>query len=172
VANAKSDEKEEPKKKSPLLLIAIGGVALFLIIVILGVVLLIGSSGESVQPQRDGENLSQNRVSGGTVGVEPMLGPMVDLEQFIVNLLGGDGRRYLKTNISLELTHKNAGPEVENKMPRIRDAIIRQLSSKRFDEISTESGKARLCEEIKNNVNRHLIDGQVKNVYFTTFVIQ
>jgi flagellar FliL protein len=165
MADIKSDaEKEEPKKKSPVLLIVAGGVALLLIAIIMLVVLLVLPSGDSAQPQR---------VSGATAaGVEPMLGPMVDLDQFIVNLLSADGRRYLKTKVSLELSHKNAGPEVENKMPRIRDAIIQQLSSKRFDEISTESGKVRLREEIKNNVNRYLIDGQVKNVYFTEFVIQ
>ncbi|MDR2151930.1 MAG: flagellar basal body-associated FliL family protein [Helicobacteraceae bacterium] len=166
MANVKpEDEKEEPKKKSPALLIVAGGVALFLIALILVLVLLLGSSGESVQPQ-------QISGSKATTSVEPMLGPMVDLDQFIVNLLSADGRRYLKTSVSLELTHKNAGAEVENKMPLIRDAIIRQLSSKRFDEISTESGKERLREEIKNNVNRYLIDGQIKSVYFTSFVIQ
>ncbi|MDR1451032.1 MAG: flagellar basal body-associated FliL family protein [Helicobacteraceae bacterium] len=165
MAETKSEaEKEDSKKKSPLLLIVAGGAALLLIVVIMLVLALTLSSGDSVEPQR---------VSGGaTAGIEPTLGPMIDLDQFIVNLLSNDGRRYLKTNVSLELTHKNVGPEVLNKMPRIRDAIIQQLSSKRFDEISTESGKVRLREEIKNNVNKHLIDGQVKNVYFTSFVIQ
>ncbi|MDR2638903.1 MAG: flagellar basal body-associated FliL family protein, partial [Helicobacteraceae bacterium] len=128
------------------------------------VVLLVLPSGESEQPQR---------VSGGAAGgAEAMLGPVVDLNQFIVNLLSADGRRFLKIKISLELSHKNAGPEVENKMPLIRDAIIQHLSSKRFDEISTESGKVRLRKEIENNINRYLIDGQVKSVFFTDFVIQ
>ena len=164
MAEEAKEEQAEPKKKSPLMLIIIGVVALLLIVVIVILVLVMGSSGSQADAQRTG--------GGVAPGVESTLGPVMDLDQFIVNLLSNDGRRYLKVQMSLELNHKNAGAEVQNKMPMIRDTIIQHLSSKRFDEISTESGKVRLREELKNNLNRYLIDGQIKNVFFTTFVIQ
>ncbi|GHV58929.1 hypothetical protein FACS1894103_1320 [Campylobacterota bacterium] len=163
---------EEPKeaaapakpKISPILLIIVGAVAIMLIVVVLVVVLLLGSSGSSEQPER---------TSGSAApGVSATLGTVVTLDQFIVNLLSNDGRRYLKVKISLELTNANTAPEVDNKAPLIRDTIIQQLSSKRFDEISTESGKVRLREELKNSINRYLLDGQIKNVFFNDFVIQ
>ncbi|MGE4295154.1 MAG: flagellar basal body-associated FliL family protein [Campylobacterales bacterium] len=164
MAEEAKEEQAEPKKKSPLMLIIIGVVALLLIVVIIIVVLVFSSSGSQAQAQR---------AAGGVApGVEATLGPIMDMDQFIVNLLSNDGRRYLKVQMSLELSHKNAGAEVQNKMPMIRDTIIQHLSSKRFDEIATESGKVRLREELKNNLNRYLIDGQIKNVFFTTFVIQ
>ncbi|MDR2033372.1 MAG: flagellar basal body-associated FliL family protein [Helicobacteraceae bacterium] len=165
MAEEPKTEKEEVKKKSPLILIAIGGIALVLIAVIGLVVLLLGSSGESAQPQR-------TSGAAATGGNAEALGPIVDLDQFIVNLLSAEGRRFLKARISFELTHKNAGAEIDNKMPRIRDSIISLLSAKRFDEISTESGKTRLREEIRSAVNRYLIDGQIKSVFFIEFVIQ
>ena len=164
MAEENEEQNDQPKKKSPMMLIIIGVVALLLIIVIVVVILVMTSSGSS-QPV--------DRVEGGTApGTQTTLGPVIDLDQFIVNLLDSDGRRYLRIQMSLELSHRSVGNEVQNKMPMIRDIIIRQLSSKRFDEISTENGKQRLREELKNNINRHLIDGQVRNVFFTTFVVQ
>lgn len=164
MAEEESEEQVQPAKKSPMMLIIIGVVALLLIIIIVVVVLMMGDSGSEQQP---------TRVEGGVAaGVEASMGPIAELKQFIVNLQSNDGRRYLKVEMTLELAGKNAGKEVENKIPLIRDVIIQLLSSKRFDEVSTENGKIRLREELKAAVNRYLIDGQVKNIYFTTFVIQ
>ena len=158
------EQSEQPKKKNPMMLIIIGVVALLLIIVVVVAILVLTSSGPSPDTQR---------VEGGAApGTQTTIGPVVELDQFIVNLLDSDGRRYLRIQMSLELSHRNVGSEVQNKMPMIRDLIIRQLSSKRFDEIATENGKQRLREELRNNINRHLIDGQVQNVFFTTFVVQ
>ncbi|CRF47642.1 Flagellar biosynthesis protein FliL, partial [Helicobacter heilmannii] len=54
----------------------------------------------------------------------------------------------------------------------IKDTIIEILSSKSIEEISTLKGKNKLKEEIRNNINSFLIDGYVKNIFFTDFVIQ
>jgi len=56
--------------------------------------------------------------------------------------------------------------------PMIRDMIIRILSSKTVPEISTAKGKEKLKEEIKKNLNARLATGEIRNVYFTAFVIQ
>jgi flagellar FliL protein len=103
---------------------------------------------------------------------EVTLGPIVELEQFVVNLLSNDGRRYLKVKISLEVTSKGGLQEIENKKALVRNSVIDLLSGKRFDEISTESGKVRLREELRNSINRYLMDTQIKSVFFTDFVIQ
>lgn len=159
----REDQVEQPKK-NPMMLIIIGAVALLLIVIIVVVMLMMGDSGAHSEPQR---------VDGGVAaGVEASMGPVAELKQFIVNLQSNDGRRYLKVEMTLELNHKNSGKEVENKIPLIRDVIIGVLSAKRFDEVATENGKIRLREELKVAINRHLIDGQVRNIYFTTFVIQ
>ncbi|GHV04746.1 hypothetical protein AGMMS50229_06700 [Campylobacterota bacterium] len=164
MAEEEKESKPAAKKGNPMLLIAIGGGAFVIIAVIVVLLLLMGGSSDSVEPQRTSE--------GAAPGIGIALGPVVDQDQFIINLLSNDGRRFLKVKMSMELTGKNSVQEMENKKPLIRDLIIQQLSSKRFDEISTESGKVRLREEIKNNLNRYLIDGQVKQIFFTDFVIQ
>ncbi|MDR0747414.1 MAG: flagellar basal body-associated FliL family protein [Helicobacteraceae bacterium] len=166
MAEEKEDGKVEPQKKSPVLLIVIGAAAFFLIVVIVIVVILIGGSGSKVDS-------GDIRASpGASSEAEVTLGPIVELEQFVVNLLSNDGRRFLKVKISFEVTSKGGLQEIENKKTLVRDLAIDLLSGKRFDEISTASGKVRLREELRNSINRYLRDTQIKRVFFTDFVIQ
>ncbi|DAB35554.1 MAG TPA: flagellar basal body protein FliL, partial [Sulfurospirillum cavolei] len=63
-------------------------------------------------------------------------------------------------------------PEMDHKKSLIRDIIIRTFSSKTFEEVSTLKGKDKLKEEVLDKINENLSDGQVKNIYFTDFVVQ
>ncbi len=100
------------------------------------------------------------------------IGPMYPLDPFIVNLFSEDGSRYLKTSINLELGMQELATELDAKKPLIRDIIIKALSAKSYEEISTIAGKENLKDEIVANVNGVLKDGKINNVFFTDFVIQ
>jgi len=97
---------------------------------------------------------------------------MYPLDIFTVNLLSESGRRYLKVEMNLEIEGEELSPELEQKKPVFRDIIIRILSSKSLEEISTIKGKEKLKEQIVSELNTRLKDGKVKNVYFTDFVVQ
>ena len=100
------------------------------------------------------------------------IGPMYPMAQFVVNLLSESGNRFLKVSIDLELDDPKLQPEMDHKKSLIRDIIIRTFSSKTFEEISTLKGKDKLKEEVLDKINENLSDGQVKNIYFTDFVVQ
>ncbi len=100
------------------------------------------------------------------------VGPMYPMDQFIVNLLSENGSRYLKTTIDLEMDKQELSAELDKKKAIIRDIIIRILSSKTFEEISTIKGKERLKDEIVEKINEILVDGEIRNIFFTDFVIQ
>lgn len=97
---------------------------------------------------------------------------MFPLELFTVNLLSESGRRYLKVEMNLELEGEELAVELEKKKPVLRDVIIRILSSKSLEEVSTIKGKETLKEEIVTDLNQRVKDGKIKNVYFTDFVVQ
>lgn len=101
-----------------------------------------------------------------------VIGPMYSLDPFVVNLIDYNGRRYLKTEIDLELENDKMTAEIERKVPFIRNIIINVLSSKTFKDISSIEGKDSLRREIVYRVNRALSGGKVKNVYFKDFVVQ
>ncbi len=100
------------------------------------------------------------------------VGPMYPLDQFIVNLYAEGGDRYLKATINLEMDKQELGAELDKKVPLIRDIVIKTLSAKTYEEISTIKGKEQLKDEIVTKINQVLTDGQIKNIFFTDFVIQ
>jgi len=99
-------------------------------------------------------------------------GPVLDLNSFIVNLMGDSGRRYLKVTIKLELSSDAVKEEITKKMPEIQDNLLVLLSSKSYDDIADIAGKIRLRTEIISRINNILTTGEIRKVFFTEFVIQ
>lgn len=171
------EEQQEAggKKKSNSLILIIIIVVLILIIVVgAAVTFLMMGDDEAAQAQQN--NAPQEQVqrmpqrSGTSTLAE--IGPMFPLDTFTVNLLSESGRRYLKVEMNLELSGEELGVELDNKTAVIRDIIIRLLSSKSLEEISTAKGKEKLKEQIVDQLNMRLRDGRINNVYFTEFVVQ
>lgn len=184
-------EKEEEqtaegggKKKSNLLLIVII-IVLVLVLIIGGVIaaLMMGNDDAAESSEGAKKELSATHNTDGTADEESApatvsdsslteVGLMYPLDTFTVNLLSESGRRYLKVEINLEIEGEELSPELDTKKPVFRDIIIRILSSKSLEEISTIKGKEKLKEQIVEELNMRLKDGKVKNIYFTDFVVQ
>lgn len=168
MAELEKEENTEAKKSSNLVLIIII-VALVLVLLIVGAVVAILSGGDNEQTQNSAPSAKEKpRKSMDSMQV----GPMFPLDSFTVNLLSDSGRRYLKVQLNLELDDEEVASELESKTAVVRDTVIRLLSSKTLEEISTAKGKDNLKEQIVNQLNLRLRDGNVKNVYFTEFVVQ
>ena len=94
------------------------------------------------------------------------------LEPFLVNLADRESRRYLKLKVELEVDSEGTAKELENSLPRIRDALILLLSSKTYLDLSTYEGKQQLKQEIKQRVTALPGGSKVSEVFFTEFVAQ
>jgi flagellar FliL protein len=103
---------------------------------------------------------------------KPDMGPIYSLETFIVNLLGGRGKNYLKVKIDLELDNVKVTEEINRRLPQFRDSILTMLSNKTHEDIKTLEGKFQLRTEIISMLNQHLSSGKIKNVFFTDFIVQ
>lgn len=165
--DAQNTEENGGKKSNNLVLIIII-VALVLVLLIVGVVVAMLAGGDE-NPQNSNPS-SKEKPQKMMDSME--VGPMFPLDNFTVNLLSDSGRRYLKVQMNLELDGEELAAELESKTAVIRDVIIRLLSSKTLEEISTAKGKDKLKEQIVNQLNLRLRDGNVRNVYFTEFVVQ
>ena len=174
-------EEKQTKKGGSSVLIIIIVAMLVLLLVVGGLVafLLLGndeSHGASMaQPQAQAQ---QNAPAKSAKPASKRnndyanMGPIYPLDQFIVNLLSENGSRFLKTKIDLEQSDELLTPELDKKKALLRDIIIRTLSSKTYEEVSTAKGKDRLKDEIVGKLNEVLSDGYIKNIYFTDFVVQ
>jgi len=171
----------EKKGKNTLMIIIIAVLVLIIIGGGLAAFLLMGDDEEKMQPQQQmapqtQEVKSSSRLRSGSNSTVSRklsdIGQLYQLEGFTVNLKSDQGRRYLKTTISLELNGEELSLELDKKSPVIRDKIIRILSSKTLEDISSKKGKQKVSDQIVDTMNSMIVDGSVKGIYFTEFVIQ
>lgn len=179
-----SKEESPKEKKSPLVLIIIIVVLILVILIGAVVAILFMGGDDEVQQQPMAQQAQTNnpqsnyqtnsaKSKGLPAGTTfDKIGVMFPLDPFTVNLLSESGRRYLKVEMNLELSGEELGAELDTKKAVIRDIIIKILSSKSLEEISTMKGKDKLKEQIVDQLNARLVDGHINNVYFTDFVIQ
>lgn len=177
MAGKKPEEGDGVVEKKPK-----GNMVLIIVIVLLVVLLvgggaaaflMLGGSHEEAAATPQAQEVKTEKKKSSKKSTDHLtIGPMYPMTQFVVNLLSENGNRFLKVAIDLELSDVKLQPEVDRKKSLIRDIIIRTFSSKTFEEISTLKGKDKLKEEVLDKVNENLSDGQIKNIYFTDFVVQ
>ena len=96
------------------------------------------------------------------------------LEAFIVNLMdrSGQGKRYLKVTMKLEVGSERDQELLQEHTPQIRDTVLLLLSSLTFKEINSMDGKLDLKQSLISRINQVLGEDRVKEVYFSEFVVQ
>ncbi len=167
----KAEAKETKEKK--------GGSKLLIIIIALLVLIIIGGAGaffllfsapsdEEIAKEIKQDETPQEIVAPSTEDI----GVIVDLKPFLVNLADPKARHFLKATLSLEVKDEEAKGLVEKFLPKIRNDILLLLSSKTLEDVITIEGKVRLKDEIMSRVSRIIGPGQLKDVYFSQFVVQ
>lgn len=101
-----------------------------------------------------------------------VIGEMFPLDTFVVNLADGNGKRYLRATMQLEIAPEQTVATFEQRLPQIRDVVLTILPTRQFQEIRTVDGKAALRAEILVKLNELFNHESVTNIYFTEFVIQ
>jgi flagellar FliL protein len=178
--NKEQEEAPAEKKSSNMLMIII--IVVLVLIIVIGAVIgimFMGSDEEEVQsaPQAQEKPLKKVKRSSSSASYDSSrqlneIGILYPLDTFTVNLKSDSGRRYLKVTMSLELEGEELSLELDAKSAVLRDRIIRILSSKTLEEISSKKGKAKVETQIMDTLNAMISDGQIKGIYFTEFVIQ
>ena len=164
-----NEEQEEGGGKKKLIIIAGAGVALLLVIGVALYFLVLKKP-----PPEEGAEGEEAPVEAPVPlpEQEAEIGPMVDIKEFVVNILSEDTPHYVKASLSLELDSEGVVEEVNKRMPQIRDAILLLISNKTFEELQDLQGKKQLKAELKDKINSFLATGKVKAVYLTDFVVQ
>jgi len=150
---------------------------LFLIIGLIAVVLLAGGGTAAFLMMKKAPEAKEAKDPAKQVPVPDLnqqadIGPQVNIEEFIVNIISGDTPHYVKASLTVELTNPEVKAEVEKRMPQMRDAILLLIGNKTFEELQDLQGKKQLKAELTTKINSFLKTGKVKAVYFTNFVVQ
>ena len=113
-------------------------------------------------------------AAAATAKNEPEKGIICPMDSFIVNLIdrSGQGKRYLKTTIQLEVADEENQLRVKEYEAQLRDTILLLLSSQTFEQVSTLEGKLSLKQALLISINQFLGANRVRRLYFTEFVVQ
>ena len=150
-----------------------GGNKKLIIIIAAVLVILIGGGGGAYFFMSSGEDkISPEEEKALAAQKAKEVGPMVNIETFIVNIMDDEESRYLKAAITIEVDGEAASMELTSRMPQIKDAILLLVGNKSFNELSDLQGKIQLRAELINKLNSILTKGKVKRIYFTDFVVQ
>ena len=169
MAEKKKEAAEAPSGSKKKLFIIIGAV-LFLLLAGGGTTafLLMKKSAEEAKEAKD----PAKQVPVPDLNAHADIGPQVNIEEFIVNIISGDTSHYVKASLTLELSSEEGKGEVEKRMPQVRDAVLLLIGNKTFEELQDIQGKKQLKAEITSKINTFLKSGKVRAVYFTNFVVQ
>jgi flagellar FliL protein len=179
--NEEATEGKEKKSSNMLMIIIIVVLILIIILGAVAAIFLLGADEEEAvdtapAPQAKERSVEREPARAASVleGTRKLdeIGVLYPLDPFTVNLKSDSGRRYLKVAMSLELEGEELSMELDAKTAVLRDRIIRILSSKTLEEISSKKGKQKVTEQIMDTLNAMLSDGRIKGIYFTEFVIQ
>lgn len=163
---AKKDAAEAPEEG--------GGSKKKLIIIIAAVVLLAAIGGGAAFFMLGGkeEKPDPEAEAAAMAAKAKAVGPMVNIDAFIVNILDDEENRYLKAAITIEVDAQTTADEINGRLPQIQDAILLLIGNKTFGELRDMQGKMQLRAELINRLNEILSKGKVKRIYFTDFVVQ
>ncbi len=164
-----------PKKKGKMLIIILAVVAVLVIGGGLGAYLLLSKPAAEKKADHGDEETASGEEAADEEGDGEAHAPVyVKLEAFTVNL--ADQESYLQTEMQLLVADTKVGEKINARLPEVRDAMIRLLSSKTAEELSQQEGKDALAGEIQKQINQILgIKGKlkgVKKVLFGAFIIQ
>jgi flagellar basal body-associated protein FliL len=95
----------------------------------------------------------------------------------IVNIAGTDGERFLKATIIFEYDdqkYEGLGVELTRRAPKFKSILMNYLSMLTLVELTEPDAKERISKEVFRMVNNSLPSkiGEVREVMFTTFIIQ
>jgi flagellar FliL protein len=96
-----------------------------------------------------------------------------DLGEFSVNTSDTDEPHFVKVNLQLGYreTTVELQTELNDRRAQLRDITISVIGSKKFEDLNTQDKRNELKKDIMERINGILIEGQIRDIAFTEFVL-
>ncbi len=165
-----SEEKEEkkPKRKKTLLIVIV--LVVFLVVVIGGgyLALQIGLLGGLIDSIL-GVGETRQEQEAEEVYTPPDY--TFELPEVLVNM-PGERRQFLSVKFYVGYHDEDLTEELERRKPEIKDAALGILWGKTKDDIETKEDKEQLRQELYEEINAMLTQGEIQGVYFWHIMVQ
>lgn len=102
----------------------------------------------------------------------PKPGPILKLENFVIQLRGVDQDRYVRVSFDIEVGADIDREAVQTRLPMIRDSVISFFSDRTLDELRGSEGIERTKMSIMKRMEEIIPGRRVRALYITDFIIQ
>ena len=175
-----AEATEAAPKKSTKMLIIILAAVLFIVLAGGGAAFFLLKKGdEHADDEEVATEKEKPKKKKGDKEAPPVY---ISMDPFTVNLVPETGDQYLQATISVEAEEAAVGEKMKLHMPKLRNRIMLILSSKKASELASREGKEGLAEELRESINgvigeppakgKKAVEGPIKEVLFTSFIIQ
>ena len=101
--------------------------------------------------------------------IEDVIEASVDIPEITTNLSDGG---YAKVALKIETDSKKAGEELTLRVFQVNNIVIQELSEMEEADLHGKQGKVLFEKAIKAQINELMHEGEVVQVYMTSFIIQ
>jgi flagellar basal body-associated protein FliL len=99
-------------------------------------------------------------------------GPMLKLDNFIIQLKTSDTDRYVRVAFDLEVHSELDKEAVTARLSQVRDSIISYFSDRTLDELRGSAGMERTKEQLFKRLDELIAGRRLKAIYMTDFIVQ
>jgi flagellar protein FliL len=99
-------------------------------------------------------------------------GPILKLENFVIQLRGVDQDRYVRVSFDVEVGADPDREVVQARLPQIRDSVITYFSDRTLDELRGSDGIERTKMALMKRLEEIVPGRRVRALYITDFIIQ
>ena len=141
-------------KKNKLLTIMLAIVAVIALIGVIAYVLLTQLNGEAKEPKEQ--------------TIEEVLLASVDIPEIRTNLADG---HYVILQLKIETDSEDAAKELTQRIFQVNNIAIQELSEMTEADLEGKQGKILFEKAVKAKMNEMMQEGEIKQVYITSFMV-
>ncbi|MDT8859018.1 flagellar basal body-associated protein FliL [Alkalihalobacillus sp. MEB130] len=101
--------------------------------------------------------------------IDEIIAQSFETKEITTNLLSND---YVRASFRIHVDSKSALSEVQKRDFQVNNIILRSLSGKRASDLAGPEGIEGFEKDIRDQINKLMQEGEVIQVYTTTWVVQ
>ncbi|KPN93126.1 flagellar basal body-associated protein FliL [Lysinibacillus sp. ZYM-1] len=111
-----------------------------------------------------------NKPTGATEpSIDEIVEATVEIPEITTNLAD---KRVVRLSLKVQTTSKDAAAELTKRVFQVQNIAIQELSEMEQKDLEGKQGKQIFQKSLKTRVNELMLEGEVQEVYFTSFITQ
>jgi flagellar FliL protein len=129
-----------------------------------------GAAATAEGAPADGEHAAEG--GEGKKGVYSKPGPILKLENFVIQLKTVDADRYVRLAFDIEVANEVDKTAVSDHLSHIRDLVISYFADRTLDELRGSEAMERTKATLIKRIDEIVPGRRIKNLFITDFIVQ